>query len=609
MRLLSSLFLAPVLLSAVACTQPSNRSDAGSNGPADAGLCGFTEVQAPEPQRHTPRWAFEPWISKDISTGADTRAFVQGFRDRDIPVGVLVLDSPWETDYNTYTPNPSRYPEFGQMVADLRADNIRTVLWTTQMMNEESYDLELGGDTYLGPAEGFTLAFNCNFFVNDGAVYFWWKGNGCGVDFFNPAARAWWHGLQEQVLSVGVAGFKLDFGDDYVTTPMVKTAAGVVPHQQYSEAYYQDFLAHGQRRLGREEFVTMVRPWDKSYQWTGRFYARPEHAPVAWVGDNRRDWIGLEDALDHMFRSVAEGYVVVGSDIGGYLDRDDLNVAGPEIPFSTENFIRWTALGALNPFMQLHGRANITPWTVPSRADESVAAWYYWGWVHHALIPFFYSLAEEAYAGAPVIMRPVGEPQSWPGDYRYLLGEALLVAPILNDSGTRDVGLPAGARWLPFFDLAATPLQGGTTLTAYSSQPTLRLPVFLREGAILPLNVERTLEVLGDAAQSGSLTVLAWPGTTASSFALHDEDDVLTTLSARRDGNAAVLELSRRLRSTYARVRAEGVPTGVTVDGNALSAVADRAALHAAAQGYVVDGNWAWVKVPAGGSAVIRVAH
>src|SRR5689334_1433350 len=75
----------------------------------DASAC-TVEPGAPEvipvPPIHTPRWAFEPWISKDISTGPDTYAFVQGFHDRDIPVGVVVLDSPWETNYNTFVPNP-----------------------------------------------------------------------------------------------------------------------------------------------------------------------------------------------------------------------------------------------------------------------------------------------------------------------------------------------------------------------------------------------------------------------------------------------------------------------------------------------------------------------
>ena len=59
--------------------------------------CNVAEEPAlAEPVRYTPRWAFTPWISKDLSDGPDTYAFVDGFKSRDIPVGVVVIDSlPW----------------------------------------------------------------------------------------------------------------------------------------------------------------------------------------------------------------------------------------------------------------------------------------------------------------------------------------------------------------------------------------------------------------------------------------------------------------------------------------------------------------------------------
>ena len=56
--------------------------------------------------------------------------------------------------------------------------------------------------------------------------------------------------------------------------------------QQYSEAYYRDFLRYGVSKRG-SEFVTMVRGYDVSYDIPARFYARPEHAPVVWLGDNQ----------------------------------------------------------------------------------------------------------------------------------------------------------------------------------------------------------------------------------------------------------------------------------------------------------------------------------
>ncbi len=105
--------------------------DAGTDAGTDAGPgCDFTDEAEvlPDPARHTPRWAFEPWISKDISDRADTEAFVAGFLDRDIPVGAVVLDSPWETSYNTLIPNPERYGDFQSLVDDLHAQDIRLVL-------------------------------------------------------------------------------------------------------------------------------------------------------------------------------------------------------------------------------------------------------------------------------------------------------------------------------------------------------------------------------------------------------------------------------------------------------------------------------------------------
>src|SRR6185369_2267580 len=103
---------------------------------------------------------------------------------------------------------------------------------------------------------------------------------------------------------------------------------------------------------------------------------------------------------------------------------DDKNLTGPKIPYSEAVFARWTAIGALGPFMQLHGRGNFAPWTVPTNPDATVTRYRYWAKLHSKLVPFFYSLAAEL---KPVIT-PAG-PQ-----YQYALGDAFLVAPILDDT-------------------------------------------------------------------------------------------------------------------------------------------------------------------------------
>ncbi len=535
--------------------------------------------QIPEPAIHTPRWAFEPWISKDISDGPDTYAFVDGFLERDIPVGVVVLDSPWETHYNTFIPNPERYPDFVQMVADLRQRGVRVVLWMTQMINSIGVDGEQGGDSYVGPSPNLAQAEACDFLVDEGRQYFWWKGYGAGLDFFNPDAVAWWHAQQDLVLDAGIAGWKLDFGDEYVTSDPVMTAAGPKPHQEYSEAYYRDFLAYGVHKRGPEEFVTMVRPYDKSYQWEGRFFARPEHAPVAWVGDNTRDWAGLSDALDHVFRSADRGYVVIGSDIGGYLDRLDTNLT-QTVPYNQGAFDKWVALGAMMPFMQLHGRANLTPWTVPDDVDEFVALYRYWSTLHSALVPFFYSLAREAYAGnGGPIVRPVGALDSWAGDYRFHVGDAFFVAPILDDTGVRDVPLPADGTYYDWWAPGADALAGGQTLAGYDATVRRRIPLFVRGGAIVPMK-----------AEDGSAELLLYPGGQPSEFVVHDADGQTTVVGLGGDR----VQMSRVPEPVLLRIRWEARPTTV----GTLPEVEDATA---AAEGWSFDADTRTllVKVPA----------
>lgn len=581
-------FLPLTLLVVVACS-PASKLDMPVGTPTDP-----TELP-----RHTPRWAFQPWISKDISNRADTYDFVDGFRTRDIPVGVVVLDSPWETNYNTFIPNPSRYGDFPSLVSDMKSRGIRLVLWTTQMVNQASFDAEVGGDRYDGAAPNYVVGKRNGYFVNDAKLETWWKGQGAAVDFFNPDAVKWWREQQNMLLDLGVAGWKLDFGESYITTVPIKTAAGMKSLQEYSEAYYRDFLTHGLTRVGRENFLTMVRPYDKSYVFDGRFFARPEHAPVGWVGDNRRDWVGLEDALDHIFRSARAGYVVLGSDIGGYLDIDDVNMS-IQVPFTQINFVRWVALGAMTPFMQLHGRGNLTPWTVPERVDETVSTYRYWAKLHSQMVPFQYSLAEEAYAGAPVPIQPVGELANWAHDYRFVLGDSFLVAPILDDSGVRDVPLPAGARWVDWWSNAVH--DGGQTLTAYDSTDRSRIPLFVKEGALIPLEVSDDSTGLGTTASAGRLTVLAYPATSQTSFKVHDDDGELTTLTTSRTASTTTLTLSRNLRGLVARV---WVDTRVVSGGDGLTSVTTRAAFDGGESVLWLEGPFAWVRVPSGVTQVV----
>lgn len=558
----------------------------GSSPIAPAG----PDAPVPTPPLFTPRWAFEPWISKDISDTADCRAFVAGFAERNIPVGALVIDSPWMTHYTTFTPSPSRYAGLAALIEELHARGVRIVFWTTQMINESSFDLEPGGDSYDGPSPNHPIALANDYLVNNGESYFWWKGVGGGIDFFNDEARTWWHRQQDPLLDLGADGWKLDFGENYIRTRAVATAAGVVSHQAYSEEYYRDFWAYGVERRGRE-FLTMVRPWDESYDFSGRFYAKKEHAPVAWVGDNRRDFIGLADALDHLFRSAAAGYAVIGSDIGGYLDRDDQHIRDT-IPFDVEAFARWTEVATWWPFFQLHGRANLAPWTVPERTEEVVRIYRLAATLHHELVPFFFSLAQAARDSGASILKPLGAEESWAGDYRFQVGEAFLVAPVLGAAEGRSVVLPEG-RWFDWWDPTAPALGPGMI---DAPAPFDRIPVYVREGAIVPFAVSSTLTGLAPASDVAELGVLIYPGPDLSRFVLHDEDDTAVLIEASAAGGIDV-RLARIRVPTLLTIRSSLTIASVRVGGVPVERSGDARALADAPSGWLQQGPTIWVKV------------
>ena len=596
-------------------TDTGTTDDAGADASVDAGpACTFTDRADPiaDPARYTPRWAFEPWISKDISDREDTESFIAGFLEREIPVGALVLDSPWETNYNTLIPNPERYGDFPSLVSELDAQGIKLVLWTTQMINRTSLDLEEGGDVYRGAAPNYAEGFDCDFFVNGGRSYSWWKGTGSAIDFFDPGARAWWYQQQDALLALGLGGWKLDFGESYIRDEPnsyddeIDTFDGVKTLQEYSEEYYADFLRYGVQQNGRE-FVTMVRAYDVSYDIPARFYARPEHAPVVWVGDNHRNWEGLIDALDHSFRSVEAGYVVVGSDIGGYLDRDQNDLVGMPIPFDEEVFARWVAWSGWMPFFQLHGRANLEPWNISA---EAVLYYRYWATLHHEMVPYWFSLAQEAYAGGPNIIDPIGDDlAAWTDDWSYLVGGSVLVAPVLEAGGVRDVTLPEGT-WYDWW--SEERVEGGTTLTDYAGATAIdRIPIFVREGTILPMHVDNAHTGFGSASSADFLTIAAWLPQSGgeSTFTLHhgDEDDSTSTITATPIGvqvSPGAGALALRLQVPVSPISAV---VDVLVDGRAPTRHATRADFDAADEGWFLettgDPSRVWVRTPAADGA------
>ena len=515
-----------------------------------------------------PEWALEHWVWEDESTQESARALVSGYLERGVPVGAIIIDSPWETGYNTFDFDPDLYPDPEGLIRDLHDLDVRVLLWIVSAINVD--------------APNFPVARDRGYLVKkasgEDAIFEWWKGDGGFLDYTNPEAVTWWHAEMGPVLDMGIDGWKADgtdfsgylldlLGGMYGWTGRIEPAA-------YSEMYYRDFFAHTRERLGRDRIIT-ARPVD-SYGTPIPFPFAPGDVNLAgWVGDQDPTFEGLRNALFNLFASSGlafrsdKAYVNLGSDIGGY--RGD-GVRDREL------FIRWTQLGALCPVMENGGAGEHRPWMYD---PETLDIYAEYTCLHHQLIPYLYSQGAEAYAAGESLMIPEGAWRLQGRQWNYRLGDALFVSAIVQAGGGVEISLPEG-RW---FSLATGEAYagGGSHTGEFSLE---RYPVYVREGELLPLRGEDGCGSRGLGVPEGVLAFLVWPGTT-DRFSLYEEGGQGAVVSYRMEADRMSWEITATARPIELWVRGEREWVSVeTTPGGTLPSFVDPEAFGRSERGW-----------------------
>ena len=341
----------------------------------------------------------------------------------------------------------------------------------------------------------------------------WWGGEGAFWDFTDPEARdAWKRSLKESVLSMGTASVWNDNCeyDSVQDGDALADADGAGAPIEALRPVMSNLMCKA-----AAEAVAELDPDARPYIICRSGAPGIQRYAQTWCGDNRTGWESLKYGIPILTGMSLSGQPNEGADIGGF--------AGPAP--DAELFLRWVQNGIFQPRFSIHSANSdntvTEPWMYSGVKDLVREAML----LRYRLTPYLYSAVWEAsQTGAPVMRAPVYEFQEDEGTYdesfTFLFGRDLLVANVLEPGAvSRAVYLPAGCTWYDLND-HYRPYEGGQTVTVPVSPETI--PVFLREGAVVPMADNRIMNMERDAVTD--LRLILAPGGEARKYTLYDDD-------------------------------------------------------------------------------------
>ncbi|MBO8140938.1 MAG: DUF5110 domain-containing protein [Firmicutes bacterium] len=417
---------------------------------------------------HQSRWSYAP--------EAKVREIARELRNRDIPCDAIHLDIDYMDGYRVFTWDRQRFPDPKGLVADLAADGFRTVVIVDPGVKLDPeyrvFQEGVAGGHFIQRPDG-------ELFV--GEV---WPGTTVFPDFLRAQTRAWWGKLhRELVQDVGVAGIWTDmnepscFARKTLPDDVLQGEDGErVPHGAVHNVYGLLMAQATYEALGR------LAPDRRPFVLTRSGYAGVQRYAAVWMGDNHSWWEHLLAAVSLCLGMGLSGVPFVGTDIGGFQGDCD-----------GELLARWTQAGAFMPFCRNHscqGTREQEPWRFGPKV-EAICREYLQ--LRYRLLPFWYNEFRRASETGLPIMRPLfleypGDPDTHCISDQFLLGQDVLVCPVYQPGAThRMVYLPEG-QWVDFWSGRRHPGPGRIVAEA----PLERMPVYVRDGAIIPMAPGRT---------------------------------------------------------------------------------------------------------------------
>ncbi|HZB87397.1 MAG TPA: glycoside hydrolase family 31 protein [Terracidiphilus sp.] len=455
---------------------------------------------------------------------AEVERIAARLRSEKIPADVIWLDIDFQIKNRPFTIDPERFPHFDQMIDDLKAEHLHTVVITDPHIADlpnagyKPYDAGIAGDHLVKNPDGTPYV---------GIV---WPGKSVFPDFTQRASREWWGTLYSDLVAEGVAGFWNDMGEPSIFQVLSKTMPDDVQHR-IDEPGFAPRVAHHpeihnaygmENSRGTFEGLLKLEPNVRPFVMTRASYAGGNRYAVTWTGDNSSNWSHLRQSVPQLLNLGLSGFAMAGADVGGF--------EGSPQP---ELLTRWMEVAAFQPIDRDHtgaGSAPQEPWENGSEEDVRLRRQYIEE--RYRLMPYIYTTVEEMSRTGLPIVRPMflefpngavdGSPLDMNNGGTFMLGRALLVAqsPFPDETDDYPVALPP-VGWYDYWTGARVKVSTGrqaTDLTAVA-QPEVSihrtletLPVLVRAGSIVP---EQPLVQSTDEKPQGPLTLRVYPPMTA----------------------------------------------------------------------------------------------
>lgn len=475
-----------------------------------------------------PKWSFGFWISRaGYRSQSEVEAIVREMRARGFPCDVLSLDPWWQGNapWCTYAWDKHSFPDPQGMMARMRAQGIRTCLWITPY-------LPAGTPLYAeATAQGFLIHASNG---SPAPVLEAFAGDALGaVDFTNPAAAAWWQDKLANLMELGAAVFKTDFGEQApVDAVYADGRSGLEMHNLYPLLYNRAAFELTQRKNGR------------GLVWGRSAYAGSQRYPVQWGGDSYSTLDQLASQVRGLLSYGLSGVPFCSHDVGGFdysphffdtTHHVDFNESydpalQTDYPKDAVVYIRWLQVGVFSSHLRAHGKQAREPWTYGAEI-ESIAHRYLE--LRYRLLPYLYTEAVKSTQSGLPMVRPMvldfqNDPTTQRLDTQYLFGESFLVAPVLRPDNAVRVYLPKG-KWVDFWSKEI--VNGGKWLNLTPALDVL--PIWVRGGEILPLGPAQDFV---DQKPLDPLTLELYAPQGSHELVIEDEDRPAIPVSYKRRG-------------------------------------------------------------------------